>query len=191
MRTRILAFSAMVFGVALAGCHHRVPAAAAPKVTPTPPVVSAPPARPTPPPPARARSVDTPARLSEEELFRRKTLAELNAEHPLSDVFFDYQKDDIRDDGRGMLQGDAAWLRQHPSTRVAIEGHCDERGTAEYNLALGSRRAEAVRSYLVNLGIPTDRLTVMSYGKEAPFCNGTGESCWQQNRRDHFMITAK
>ena len=190
MRTRVLAFSALVFGIAVAGCHHRVPAAATPTVTPAPPVVSAPP-RPAPPTAARTRSVDAPAPLSEDELFRRQTLAELNAEHPLGDVFFDYQKDEIRDEGRGVLQQDAAWLKQHPSTRVAIEGHCDERGTAEYNLALGSRRAEAVRSYLVNLGIPTDRLNVLSYGKEAPFCKGDGESCWRQNRRDHFMITAK
>jgi peptidoglycan-associated lipoprotein len=193
MRTRVLALSAVVLGMCIAGCHHRVPAAATPAATPPPATVSTPPRAPAPAsaPPARARAAEPPVRLSDDELFRRKSLAELNAERPLGDVFFDFQKDDIRDDGRNVLQQDAAWLEKHPSTRISIEGHCDDRGTAEYNLALGSRRAEAVRAYLATLGIATDRLSVTSYGKESPFCSGTGESCWSQNRRDHFMITAK
>lgn len=190
MRTLVLVSSAVVVGLGVAGCHHRVPAAAVPQTAPPVAAVRTPPPAPAPAPAVRARS-ESPAPLSDDELFRRKSLAEINAERPLGDVFFEYQKDEIRDEGRAVLQQDATWLARHPSTRINIEGHCDERGTAEYNLALGSRRAEAVRSYLVTLGVSNDRLMVMSYGKEAPFCTGDSETCWSQNRRDHFIITAK
>lgn len=190
MRLRILIPGAVIVGFCIAGCHHQLPPAAAPRATP-------PPARaPEPPPPPPAQTSTTRAAapagpLSDEELFRRKSLEELNAEHPLGDVFFDYQKDSIRDDGRMVLQQDVDWLKRYPHTKVSIDGHCDERGTAEYNLALGDRRAEAVRHYLVDLGISAERLTVRTFGREAPFCTGTGESCWSQNRRDHFVIVAK
>ena len=190
MRLRILIPGSMIVGFCIAGCHHQVPQAAAPRVTPAPTRAAEPPP-PRPAPPARTTAAVPPARLSDDELFRRKSLKELNAEHPLGDVFFDLQKDNIRDDGRTTLQQDVAWLKRYPQTKVSIEGHCDERGTAEYNLALGDRRADAVRRYLVDLGIPTERLTVRTFGKEAPFCTGTGESCWSQNRRDHFVIIAK
>ena len=82
-------------------------------------------------------------------------------------------------------------MKRWPSTKVMVEGHADSRGTAEYNLALGERRATAVRDYLVNLGVGADRITLVSKGKEAPFCSEENESCWQQNRRGHFVITAK
>jgi len=176
------------FGVLAAGCHHSVPAAAAAARTPAP---SAPAARPAPPAPAPPPSAAAPAPLSEAELFRRKSLEALNAEHPLGDVFFDYDKNALRDDGRAVLQRDAAWLAKWPGTRVTLEGHCDERGSAEYNVALGDRRAEAARDYLVSLGVSSNRLVVRSLGKEAPFCHGDDESCWSQNRRDHFIIIAK
>jgi peptidoglycan-associated lipoprotein len=129
--------------------------------------------------------------LSEDEIFRRKSLDALNAEHPLGDVFFDYDQSQLGDDARAILQRDAAWLQKWPQTKIAVEGHCDERGTAEYNLALGERRAEIVRGYLATLGISGDRLQTRSLGKEAPFCLDTGETCWAQNRRDHFLVTAK
>jgi peptidoglycan-associated lipoprotein len=124
-------------------------------------------------------------------LFARKTLEQLNAERPLGDVFFDYDQSAIRDDGRKALQTNAEWLKRWGSTRIAIEGHCDSRGSSEYNLALGSRRASAVRDYLVSLGVPANRIEVISKGKETPFCTEENESCWQQNRRGHFLITAK
>ena|SRR5579864_6439267 len=190
MRLRVLIPGAMIVGFCIAGCHHQVPPqAVAPRAEPVPARAAAPP--PPPAPPARARAAASPAPLSDDELFRRKSLDELNAEHPLGDVFFDYQKDTIRDDGQRALQQDVAWLKRYPQTKISIDGHCDERGTAEYNLALGDRRAEVVRQYLVNLGIPTERLSVRTFGKEAPFCTGEGEGCWSQNRRDHFIITAK
>jgi len=129
--------------------------------------------------------------LTEEQIFERKSLDQLNAERPLSDVFFDYDKSDIRDDARAPLQADAEWLKRWPSTRIVVEGHCDERGTAEYNLALGERRGGAVKDYLVSLGVPADRVVVVTKGKESPFCMESNESCWQQNRRGHFIITAK
>jgi peptidoglycan-associated lipoprotein len=129
--------------------------------------------------------------MSDEEAFRRKSLEQLNAERPLADVFFDYNQNLIRDDGRTALQSDAAWLAKWPQTRVVVEGHCDERGSAEYNLALGEQRAEAVRRYLAGLGVQPERIVVKSLGKEAPFCSGEGEPCWSQNRRGHFAITAK
>jgi peptidoglycan-associated lipoprotein len=115
----------------------------------------------------------------------------LNAEKPLGDVFFDLDKSDIRDDGRSALQRDADWMKRYTSSIVTVEGHCDSRGSAEYNLALGNRRATAVKDYLVSLGVPASRVTVISKGKEQPFCNDENESCWQQNRRGHFIITAK
>ncbi|HEY1911831.1 MAG TPA: OmpA family protein [Vicinamibacterales bacterium] len=116
---------------------------------------------------------------------------QLNAEHLLSDAFFELDKSDIRDEAKPVLQKDADWLKRWKSVQVTVEGHCDSRGSAEYNLGLGSRRANAIRDYLVSLGVPTTQLTVISKGQEAPFCAEEVESCWQQNRRGHFIITGK
>jgi peptidoglycan-associated lipoprotein len=97
----------------------------------------------------------------------------------------------VRDDGRGTLQKNADWLKRWPTTRITVEGHCDSRGTSEYNLGLGERRATAVRDYLASLGIPANRINTVSKGKEQPFCTEENETCWAQNRRGHFIITAK
>jgi peptidoglycan-associated lipoprotein len=176
-------------GLLLAGCRHAPPAAAAtsPVRAAATPAAPRPPAPPPPPPAAAA----TPVPLSEAELFRRKSLDDLNSEHPLADVFFDYNENVLKDDARAELQHDAAWLQKWPQTRIAVDGHCDERGSAEYNLGLGERRAVAVREYLATLGIGADRIETRSLGKESPFCRGEGEACWSQNRRDHFIVTAK
>ncbi|HXE80268.1 MAG TPA: peptidoglycan-associated lipoprotein Pal [Vicinamibacterales bacterium] len=106
-------------------------------------------------------------------------------------MFFDFDSAVLRDDGRAALQKNADWLKRWMSVRVTIEGHCDSRGTTEYNLALGERRAAAVRDYLVSLGVAADRLQIVSKGEEDPFCTEENESCWSQNRRGHFIITAK
>ena len=119
------------------------------------------------------------------------SLAELNAKQPLEDTFFDYDRSELRDAGRQALDKNAAWMRRWTSTRVTVEGHCDERGTNEYNLALGERRANAVKDYLVGLGISADRVVTVSKGEETPFCTESDESCWQQNRRGHFLVTSK
>ena len=106
-------------------------------------------------------------------------------------MFFDLDSSAIRDDARAALTTNATYLKRWPSVRFTVEGHCDERGTAEYNLGLGERRASAVRAYLAELGVAGDRVVIVSKGKEAPFCTESNESCWQQNRRGHFVVTAK
>ena len=106
----------------------------------------------------------------------------------LSDIFFPFDQFSLSDDARGILQKNADWLRSHREARILIEGHCDGRGTVEYNLALGERRAQSVKDYLVNLGIPEDRLSIISYGKERPFALGQTEEAWAQNRRAHFLL---
>ncbi len=105
----------------------------------------------------------------------------------VKDAYFDYNKADLRPDARDALSQTAQFLRRNPDVRVVIEGHCDERGTTEYNIGLGQRRADAVKEFLVSLGIGADRLSTTSFGKEKPFCNGHDETCWQQNRRGHFV----
>jgi peptidoglycan-associated lipoprotein len=129
--------------------------------------------------------------LTEEEIFARKSLEELNAEMPLGDVLFDYDESTIRADARPILQKNADWLRRWTSTRISVEGHCDARGTNEYNLALGERRANALKEYLVGLGVGADRIIAVSKGEETPLCTEESEACFQRNRRGHHLITAK
>jgi peptidoglycan-associated lipoprotein len=105
----------------------------------------------------------------------------------VKDAYFDFNKADIRTDAREALGKTAEFLRGHPQIKATIEGHCDERGSTEYNLVLGDRRAAAVKNYLVQLGISADRLNTVSYGKEKPFCTQSNEECWQTNRRGHFV----
>src|SRR6267143_1053513 len=124
---------------------------------------------PPPPPPPKGPSDD--------ELFPRE----------VRDAYFDYDKADIRPDARVALSTTADFLKKYPSIRATIEGHCDERGSTEYNLGLGDRRASAVKQYLVSLGVSADRLSTVSFGMEKPFCNEHNEACWQQNRRGHFV----
>ena len=124
-------------------------------------------------------------------MFAKKTLAELNAEKPLADVYFDYDKAELRTEARASLAKNAEWMKRWPSTSVLVEGHCDARGTNEYNLALGERRATSVKDYLVSLGVTADRITTISKGKEQPVCSEEAEPCWQRNRRGFHIITAK
>jgi peptidoglycan-associated lipoprotein len=115
------------------------------------------------------------------------TLAELFA-RDVKDAFFDFNKADIRPDAREALTQTAEFLRSHPGVDVTVEGHCDERGSLEYNLGLGQRRADAAKQFLLSLGISADRMNTMSWGKEHPFCTEHNETCWQQNRRAHFVM---
>jgi peptidoglycan-associated lipoprotein len=107
---------------------------------------------------------------------------------PLQDVFFEFDQFLLSEGARRILEKNAEWLRSHPQAQVLIEGHCDERGTVEYNLALGERRAQSAKDYLMNLGVSKDRLSVISYGKEKPFALGHEEEAWVQNRRAHFLL---
>ena len=118
-------------------------------------------------------------------------LAELNKAGYLKDAFFDTDKSDLRPDARDVLAADASWLKDHASIKILIEGHCDERNTEEYNLALGWRRANAAKAYLVSLGVPDGQIATISYGEERPFATCHNESCWWQNRRAHLVITAR
>lgn len=188
-RTAGIASLCLVMGIAAAACTKKAPAPAPPP--PLPPAAPARPPAPPPPPPPPPPAAPAPRALSEDEVFAQKSVAQLNADRPLTDVYFELDQSSIREEGKASLSQDAAWLKRWPTTRISLEGHSDERGTSEYNLGLGERRANAVKEYLVSLGIGADRLTVVSKGKESPFCTESNESCWQQNRRGHFVITAK
>jgi peptidoglycan-associated lipoprotein len=115
---------------------------------------------------------------TEEELFSKN----------MRDVFFDYDKSAVRSDDAAAMENDGAFLSQHPSVKILIEGHCDDRGSEEYNLALGTTRAESVKQALVQKGISSERITTVSLGKEKPFCTQNNEQCWQQNRVGHFVF---
>ena len=130
-------------------------------------------AAPPPPPPAATSNA------SDEELFGQN----------VKDVYFDYDKSDVRGDQQSAIQADVAFLQQHTNINFSIEGHCDERGSTEYNLALGDSRASSVKNALVGAGISADRIKTVSFGKEKPFCTESNETCWQQNRRGHFVFT--
>jgi len=180
----------VLLAVFVTACAKKVPPPPPPP-PPEPPAAPAPPPPPPPPPAPKPAPPPPPAPLSEDELFARKSLDQLNAEMPLSDVSFAYDMSTVQDDQRAILQKNADWMRRWTSTRVSIEGHADARGTNEYNLALGDRRARAVMDYMVSLGIAADRMAVVSKGEEAPLCTEMTEGCYQRNRRGHFVITAK
>jgi peptidoglycan-associated lipoprotein len=107
---------------------------------------------------------------------------------PLADVRFEYDRYDLREDARQTLQQNANWLKENPAAKVEIEGHCDDRGTVEYNLALGAKRAKSAKDYLSSLGIGAERLSTISYGEELPLCRDATEDCWARNRRAHFVV---
>ncbi len=107
---------------------------------------------------------------------------------PLKDIYFEFDRYDLRADARDVLRANADWLKKNPSATVEIEGHCDERGTAEYNLALGAKRAQAAKDYLTTLGVEAKRLSTISYGEEIPVCSEHTEECWQKNRHDRFVV---
>jgi peptidoglycan-associated lipoprotein len=164
-------------------------------------------ARPTPPPPGGATDARPPAPPEpvveptpvpvppepgvESSDLASRSLDEINKQSPLQPVFFEFDSAEVSGDGQNALTKNAEVLKTNATWVISIEGHCDERGTAEYNLALGERRALAARTYLVSLGIAPDRLRTVSYGKEFPFDPGHAESSWSKNRRAHFVVTAK
>jgi peptidoglycan-associated lipoprotein len=126
-----------------------------------------------------------------EDAIAGKSLDDLNRDSPLRPLFFELDSSEVSAEGQQVLQANAGVIRKYATWQITIEGHCDERGTAEYNLALGERRALSAKNYLVSLGIPADRIRIVSYGKEFPFDAGHDEAAWAKNRRAHFVITAK
>ena len=118
----------------------------------------------------------------------RPSPSEFTAISDLKDIHFDFDKYDIRPGDAKTLDGNAGWLKSNPNHLVLIEGHCDERGTNEYNLALGERRAKSTMNYLVSQGVQASRITIISYGEERPLCTQHTEECWAQNRRAHFLV---
>ena len=158
---------------------------------PPPPVDPGTPAGlpPRPPEPVVENIVPTEPRI--EDPLKVSDIDKINQNSPFQPVFFAYDSSEIEAEGQQVLTANAGILKKYPEWVITIEGHSDERGTAEYNLALGNRRAGAARSYLISLGIPADRLRTVSYGKEFPFDPAHTESGWSKNRRAHFVLTSK
>ena len=157
---------------------------------PPPPVTGAD-GRPLPPSPVTEPTVVPPEPVVEDAGLNAKDLDTLNRDSPLQPAFFAYDSWELDSAAQQALNGNAQLLKQYATWVITIEGHADERGTAEYNLALGERRALAARNYLISLGIAADRLRTISYGKEFPFDPLHSEAAWSKNRRAHFVITAK
>jgi peptidoglycan-associated lipoprotein len=160
-----------------------------------PPVTAAPAPAPAPAPATPAQRVEdvlpVPAEPIGEDDIANRSLDDLNRDSPFTPAFFALDSAELDDEGRAVVTQNAEILKKYRTWIVTIEGHADERGTAEYNLALGERRAMAVKAYLVSLGIAPDRLRTVSYGREFPFDPGHDEAAWAKNRRAHFVITAK
>jgi peptidoglycan-associated lipoprotein len=178
-RTLFASGIALIVLLTLTSCQKKAPtsAAQAREARPTPS---------TPPQPVRP----APAPVTGDDVMAQDLMT-INRHGYLKDVFFDFDESNLRDDARATLSTDAHWLGRYGSIQFLVEGHCDERGTEAYNLALGDRRANAVREYLTSLGIDASRIKTVSYGKERPSCTESSDSCWQENRRDHFLVTAK
>lgn len=195
MMKRLLALT-LVLGLAtaLTGCVKSTKPANTPAPNPFPGAVST---RTSPaavstevPPPPVVVPMDPTVTSSADPLVNT-SIVDINKDSPLRPVFFAYDSDSLDDTARSTMSANADVLRKYATWIVTLEGHCDERGTAEYNLALGDRRAQAVKNYMVSLGIAADRMKTVSYGSEFPFVPGHDEKSWSQNRRAHFMLTAK
>jgi peptidoglycan-associated lipoprotein len=178
--------------IATLACGKKTPPVARP-MPPPPPPTSNPttPSRPPAPPEPVREPVSVPSEPVRDDAISSASLDDLNKNSPLKPVYFELDSSELNAANQKILDEDAALLKRYTSWAVTVEGHCDERGTAEYNLALGERRAIAARTYLVSLGIAADRLRTVSYGKEFPFDPGHDEAAFSKNRRAHFVITAK
>jgi peptidoglycan-associated lipoprotein len=172
-------------------CGKKKPAAPVPPPAPAPAPPAPEPTKPTPPPAPAPAPPAAPKPPTEDEVFAAMSLDDLNKKGVLTDTFFALDSTELTPESRSAIQKNNDYMKRWSSTKVLVEGHADSRGTNEYNLALAERRAAAVRDYLVGLGVTAGRVTVVSKGEEAPFCTEEAESCWQQNRRGHFIFTAK
>ena len=186
-------FGVLILAVAAFACGKKKPPVARPVPPPAPAATATavPPPRPPAPPRPVAEPVVVPPEPVKDDAIASASLDDLNRNSPLNALFFAYDSSEIDTAGQAVLDANGAVLKKYATWTVTLEGHCDERGTAEYNLALGERRAVAARTYLVSLGIAADRLRIVSYGKEFPFDPGHDEAAWAKNRRAHFVVTAK
>ena len=160
------------------------------KKTPPPPPPAPPPVAPATPPPAPPAQEQV-SQVDEYERIRQMSADEIDRLGLLTDIHFEYDKFDLREGDRQLLSRNAEALKRFDFIKITIEGHCDERGSVEYNLALGERRAKAAFDYLASLGVAAARMKTVSYGKEVPLCQESNEDCWARNRRDHFAVTGK
>jgi len=181
----------LVVSVFVAGCKKGKPPVARPMPPPTanagPDAMAKPPA----PPQPINEPVPVMPPMPSDDAVGSRSLDDLNRDSPLRPMFFELDSSDVSPAGQQVLQANAAVLKKYPTWQITIEGHCDERGTAEYNLALGERRALSAKNYLVSLGVPADKIKTVSYGKEFPFDPGHDDAAWSKNRRAHFVITSK
>jgi len=176
--------------VVVGACGKKKPPVARP--LPPPPAVDTASVAPEPPAPPKPVVEPRPVPpIPEEDSIGSKSLDDLNRDSPLRPLFFELDSSDVSAAGQQVLQANAGILKKYPTWQITIEGHCDERGTAEYNLALGERRALSAKNYMVSLGVPADKIKTVSYGKEFPFDPGHDDGAWSKNRRAHFVITAK
>jgi len=189
MSRMVAVASAVVLATGLAACAKKAPPVAKP--TPPPPAASSSSNRPPQPPTPVNEPQQVPVEPSGADSLSSKDLDDINKNSPFQPLFFGYDQAEVSPEGQTVLNSNAEILKKYPTWIITIEGHADERGTAEYNLALGERRALAARNYLVSLGIPADRLRTVSYGKEFPFDPGHTEDAFSKNRRAHFVVTSK
>jgi peptidoglycan-associated lipoprotein len=194
MRSRLALsrlFILMTLLVLSAGaCAKKTPPVARPIPPPPAPTAVAPAKPPAPAEPMKEPAMAPAASITEDKVGAA-TLDEINRNSPLRPIFFDYDRTDISAEAQRILDANADVLKKNATWVITVEGHCDERGTAEYNLALGERRAGSARTYLVSLGIAGDRIRTVSYGKEFPFDPAHTEEAWAKNRRGHFVVTQK
>ena len=190
MKIRLLVLM-LVVAIGAVSCSRRQPPVTAPAPAPAPPSARAT-TPPLPPAPTRVEeALPVPSEPLAEDAIGNRTLDDLNQDSPFKPVFFASDSSELDEGGRSVVVENAGLLKKYSTWVVTVEGHCDERGTAEYNLALGERRAVAVKTYLVSLGVAPDRIRTVSYGKEFPFDPGHDETAWTSNRRAQFVITAK
>ena len=189
MTTRSAVSILLMLGLTAAACGKKAPPVSRP--APPPLASNTAPSRPPAPPEPVAEPTVVPPEPVPNDSISSASLDDLNRNSPLKPVFFEYDSAELAAPAQTALTENATVLKKFSSWTVTIEGHCDERGSAEYNLALGERRAVAARTYLMSLGIPADRLRTVSYGKEFPFDPGHDDPAYAKNRRAHFVITAK
>jgi peptidoglycan-associated lipoprotein len=188
-RQKALVVLVLLLTVVVAACKGKAKPPVARPMPPPPPVADT-----NTPPPSPPRPVNEPVPvppMPAEDTIGSRSLDDLNRDSPLQPLYFALDSSDVSTEGQKVLQDNAAVMKKYPTWQITVEGHCDERGTAEYNLALGERRALSAKNYLVSLGIPADKVKTVSYGKEFPFDAGHDDAAWAKNRRAHFVITAK